>query len=78
MNDTSPEMSRMIAARYSAMSPFERMQIASSMFETARAIIASSLAAGLSREQRRYAIAKRLYGEELPELALRAHASYPD
>jgi hypothetical protein len=57
------------------MTPAERMEIASSMYETARQIIASSLPPGLSREQERYAIIKRMYGEELPEAALRAHAA---
>ena len=58
------------------MTPYERMQIAASMYETARTIIASSLPLGLTREERRYAIAKRFYGDELPEVALRAHANF--
>lgn len=78
MNDTSDTVGRMVTARYDAMTPLERVQIASSMYDTARAIIESSLSAGLTREQRRYAIAKRLYGDELPEAALKAHASYPE
>jgi hypothetical protein len=60
------------------MTPTERLQIASSMYETARQIIASSLPPGLTREQRRYAIVKRMYGDELPEAALLAHARYPE
>lgn len=77
MNDTDPTIAAMIAARYAAMTGLERLQIASSMYETARAIVESSLPSGLSREDRRYAIAKRIYGDELPEAALRAHARYP-
>ena len=38
MNDTSPEMEKMVAERYKLMTPDRRMRIASSMFETARAI----------------------------------------
>lgn len=78
MNDTSEHVARLVAERHNAMTPAERMQIAASMYETARAIIASSLPSGLTREQRRYAIAKRLYGDELPEAALRAHANFAD
>jgi hypothetical protein len=77
MNDTDPAFAEIARARYAAMTPLERLQIASSMYDTARAIIDSSLPADLSREERRYQIAKRMYGDELPEAALRAHARHP-
>jgi hypothetical protein len=48
-----------------------------SMRQTAHAIVESSLPLGLTREQRRYAIAKRFYGDDLSEAALSAHANYP-
>lgn len=76
MNDTDPKVEAMVRARYAAMTPLQRLEIASSMFDTARAIVASSLPPGLTREQRRYAIAKRFYGDELSEPALQAHARY--
>ena len=78
MNDTDADFAAMVTARYAAMSPLERLQVASSMFDTARAIVASSLPRDLTREERRYLIAKRFYGNELPEAALRAHARHPD
>ena len=78
MNDTDPRIAAIIAARYAAMTPYERLAIASSMYDTARAIIDSSLPPGLTREERRYRIAKRMYGEELPDSWLRAHARHPD
>ena len=78
MIDTSDTVARLVAERHASMTAEERMRIAAAMFETARAIIESSLPAGLTLEQRRYAVAKRLYGEELPEAALLAHASYAD
>lgn len=78
MNDTDPKFAAMVAARHAAMTPLERLQALSSMFDTARAIVASSLPPGLTREERRYRIAKRIYGEELPDAALRAHARHPD
>jgi len=77
MNDTSPDIERMVAAHYAAMSPYERMSVVVSMRQTAIAIIESSLPGDLTREQRRYAIAKRFYGSELPEAAFVAHAKYP-
>jgi hypothetical protein len=52
MNDTSPEMERIVAERYRQMSPEQRMRIASSMFETARKIVESSLPSGMSRKER--------------------------
>jgi hypothetical protein len=76
MNDTSEYAAKLVAERHHAMTPEQRLRIASSMYETARSIIASSLSQDLSPEQRRYAIAKRLYGDELPEAALLAHARY--
>jgi hypothetical protein len=74
MNDTSVAVERRVNERYAEMSAEERMRIVASLYETARAIIESSLPAGLTAEQRRYAIVKRLYGDELPEAALAAHA----
>jgi hypothetical protein len=76
MNDTSDLVAKVVYERYQAMTPEQRLLIASSMFETARAIVASSLPEGLSLEQRRHAIAKRIYGNELPEAALLAHARF--
>ena len=72
--DTSPEMEKMVAERYKLMSPDRRMRIASSMFETARAIVESSLPLNLTRRERRLAFAKRLYAGELPDAALLAFA----
>ena len=54
------------------------MRIASSMFETARAIIESSLPHNLTRRERRLAFAKWLYAGELPDAALLAFANMLD
>jgi hypothetical protein len=78
MNDTSPEMERMVAERYRRMTPDQRMKIASSMFETARKLIESSLPANMPRKERRLAFARRLYAGELPEAALLAFADWTD
>jgi hypothetical protein len=76
--DTSARVSRLVADRYRAMTPAERCLIASSMYETARTIVESSLPAGLTRQERRLALVRRLYGTELPEAALVAYANYDE
>jgi hypothetical protein len=58
------------------MSPAERWRVAASLFETARAIVESSLPSSLSRAERRLAVMRRIYGDELPEAALLAHARH--
>ena len=69
MNDTSPEMEKLVVERYKLMTPDRRMRIASSMFETARAIIESSLPLNLTRRERRLAFARRLYAGEQPDVS---------
>jgi hypothetical protein len=76
MNDTSDAMAKLVLERYRAMTPEERWLAASSLFETAREIIQSSLPRNLTVEQRRLAVAERLYKGELPDSALMAHARY--
>lgn len=50
--------------------------MAASLYETARTIVDSSLPQDLRREERRLAIARRFYSNELPEAALIAHTYY--
>jgi hypothetical protein len=76
MNDTSDAIAKVVLERYRSMTPAERWLAAASLFETARAIIQSSLPSSLTAEQRRLAVARRLYNDELPESALIAHANY--
>jgi hypothetical protein len=78
MNDTTPKIAELVARRHAEMSPEERMQIASDMFDTAREIVDSSLPNTLSRRDRRLASARRLYNEELPEAALNAFADWQE
>jgi len=74
MRDTDPGIEALVAVRHRAMTAEERWRIASRMFDDSRAIIESSLPAGLSRYERRLAVAQRLYGNELPLAALEAFA----
>ena len=78
MNDTSLEFEAMVEERYRRMSPDERMKIAASMYETARAIVLASLPPGTSRRERRLAFARRMYEGELPLAALIAYAEWSD
>jgi hypothetical protein len=78
MNDTPAKIAEMVAARHRQMTPEERMSIASSMFDTARAIVESSLPPNLNRRERRLALAERMYGKELPRAALVAFAEWPE
>ena len=78
MSDTSPEFEAMVNERYKRMSSDERVRIAASMYDTARAIVLSSLPPGLSRRERRLAFARRFYEGELPEAALIAFAEWED
>ena len=69
MNDTSPEVARMVHERYMQMQPVDRFLIGVSMFETARAIVLASFPVGLSPEKLRRTLCERLY----PKLAARAY-----
>lgn len=78
MDDTSPEIAAMVAECHRQMTPDERIRIVSSMFDSARAIVESSLPSNLSRRERRIAYARRMYGNELPDAALIAFAEWPE
>src|SRR6266850_7310875 len=77
VTDTTREFAALARACHAGMSPDRRMRIASDLFDAARTIVEASLPAGLSGRERRLALARRLYGKELPELALQRFADYP-
>jgi hypothetical protein len=78
MNDTSVAVSKIVDDHHLAMTPTERWLAASSLYESARKIVESSIPLDLTMEERRLAVVRRLYGSELPEAALIAHARYVD
>ena len=78
MSDTTPKFEAMVRDHYRRMAPDERVRIAAEMFETARAIVLASLPPELDRRQRRLALARRLYADELPEAALIRFAEWPE
>lgn len=63
MDDTTPEVRRLMRERFHALAPAERVRMCAEMFETARRIVEASLPAGLSAEERRYRICRRFYGD---------------
>jgi hypothetical protein len=75
VKDTPEIVARLIAEHHGSSTVEQRFAAASSLFDTARAIVDAPLPAELKGAQRRYAVAKRLYGDELPEAALLAHAT---
>ena len=77
MSDTLPAVAALVTERHRRMTESERVQIASALFDTARAIVESSLPPGLSRREQRLALARRFYRDELPEAALAAFADWP-
>ena len=78
MNDTEPRITALAAELHGRMSPEERLRIASAMFDDARAIVEASLPRDLAPAERRLSLARRFYGGELPEAALRAFARWPN
>ena len=78
MSDTDAAIRLRLAELHRRMTPAQRMQIASGLFDTARAIVASSLPSHLTSHEKRLALARRFYGGELPESALVEFAGYRD
>lgn len=69
MNDTTPEVERLLRAHYAGLSGPERVRIAAGMFETARALVFASLPVALDPLERRAEFIRRVYPE------LEAHSS---
>ena len=61
--DTHPEVARLVARRYEAMSGAERFMIGMEMFETARQLALASLPDNASDEERRSRLCQRFYPE---------------
>ena len=66
MNDTSPEIAKMVRARMMARSGAERMRMGSQMFDAARTMVLASLPPDLPEEERRRQLFQRIYGEPFP------------
>lgn len=65
MNDTEPEIARLVRHRLLERSGAERMMMGSRMFEGAKAMILASLPPGLSPLEIKERLCERLYGDEI-------------
>lgn len=65
MNDTPPEIAKLVRERMLARSSDERMQMGSQMFEVAREMILASFPPGLSEIETKRRLCERLYGDEV-------------
>lgn len=69
MQDTTPEFRRLVQERFARMAPEERVLACTGMFDTARALVESSLPEGLDPVEWRFRVCERFYGD----LAARAY-----
>lgn len=64
MNDTSPQMQQRVHTEMMKRKPEERALMGLSMFEDARAIVASSFPSGLSDKERLHRLFLRFYSRD--------------
>ena len=65
MNDTPPEVERMLREKFMAHSGEERFVMGALMFDSAREMVKASLPRGLSEAEQRRQLFKRRYGNEI-------------
>lgn len=73
MNDTDPQIAELVRQRLMERSGAERVMMASSMFETAKAMILASLPAGLTEIEIKGLLVERIYGDEVDAQAFVEH-----
>jgi hypothetical protein len=66
MNDTSPEIAELVRQRLMARSGSERFVMGTRMFDSARAVVLASLPPGLSADELKRQLFKRVYGLAAP------------
>ena len=71
MNDTQPEIERMVREKIMARSGEERFVMGAQMFDAAREMVCASFPPGLSADEIKRRLFERLYGELLPAAAVR-------
>ena len=65
MNDTDPEIARIVRRRLLERSGTERVMMGSNMFDLAKAMIVASLPPGLTELEIKEQLCRRLYGDEV-------------
>jgi hypothetical protein len=66
MNDTSPEIAKLVRQKLMARSGEDRFLMGIRMFDAARDMALASMPAGLSPEELRRELFQRLYGQPMP------------
>ena len=72
VTDTLPEVAREFRARMALMTPGDRLQMASGMYDLAREIILASLPPDLPEPERDYRLFVRMHGAAFEPLARKA------
>ena len=65
MNDTPPDIERMVRDKIMARSGEERFIMGAQMFDSAREMVKASLPRGLPETEQRRLLFKRIYGREI-------------
>jgi hypothetical protein len=73
MNDTSPDIQKLVRDQLLERSGTERVQMGSRMFDAARAIVLASFPANLSELEKKVRSCERFYRDEINIDAFRAH-----
>ena len=73
MNDTDPQIAELVRQRLMERTGAERVMMASSMFETAKAMVLASLPTGLSEIETKGLLIERIYGDEVDARAFVKH-----
>jgi hypothetical protein len=66
MNDTSPEMAKLVRQKLMARSGSERFVMGARMFDAARTMVLASLPAGISQDELKRQLFQRIYGLAAP------------
>ena len=66
MNDTPPEVAKIVRQKLMARSPEERFAMGSAMFDAAREMVLASLPRNLPPLELRRRVFERVYGEPAP------------
>lgn len=73
MNDTSPEVKKLVRNQLLSRSGAERAEMGSRMFDAARTMVLASFPTNLSEIEQKVRLCERLYGGEINIDAFRAH-----
>ena len=66
MNDTSPEIAKLVRQKLMARSGSERFVMGARMFDAARAMVLASLPAGILPDELKRQLFQRIYGLAAP------------